>query len=97
MATVSCPCLQAKRDVRRSRTRKKTPPSTTKGNSSPLEMSKMQTLRAFLNERLAAVAEEIFGAVEKTIAEYKEEECSKDLEISRLRMQLRLLKSGGFE
>ncbi|XP_047454864.1 zinc finger protein 205-like [Mugil cephalus] len=57
-------------------------------------MSKMQSLKAFLNERLTAAAEEIFGAVEKTIVEYKEEiSRSKDLEIGRLRMQLRLLKS----
>ncbi|XP_042345342.1 zinc finger and SCAN domain-containing protein 12-like [Plectropomus leopardus] len=54
----------------------------------------MQSLRAFLSERLTAAAEEIFGAVERTIAEYKEEICrSKDLEISRLKMQLKLLKS----
>ncbi|XP_039660830.1 zinc finger protein 391-like [Perca fluviatilis] len=54
----------------------------------------MQSLKAFLIERLTAAAEEIFGAVEKTIAEYKEEVSrSKDLEISRLRMQLKLLKS----
>lgn len=59
---------------------------------------KMQSLKAFLSERLTAAAEEIFGAVEKTIAEYKEEiSRSKDLEISRLRMQLKLLKSGWFE
>ncbi|XP_010882063.2 zinc finger and SCAN domain-containing protein 21-like [Esox lucius] len=32
-------------------------------------MSKIQWLRVFLNERLIAAAEEIFGAVEKTIAE----------------------------
>ncbi|XP_070692121.1 adult enhancer factor 1-like [Pempheris klunzingeri] len=54
----------------------------------------MQSLKAFLSERLTAAAEEIFGAVEKTIAEYKEEiSRSKDFEISRLRMQLKLLKS----
>ncbi|XP_045901497.1 zinc finger protein 568-like [Micropterus dolomieu] len=54
----------------------------------------MLSLKAFLSERLAAAAEEIFGAVEKTIAEYKEEiSRSKDVEISRLRMQLKLLKS----
>lgn len=54
----------------------------------------MLSLRAFLNDRLMAAADEIFGAVEKTIAEYKEEIFrSKDLEISRLRMQLKLLKS----
>lgn len=57
----------------------------------------MHSLRVFLNERLAAAAEEILGAVEKTIIEYREEICrSKDLEISRLRMQLKLLKSGWF-
>lgn len=57
----------------------------------------MHSLRVFLNERLTAAAEEIFGAVEKTIAEYKEEiSRSKDLEISRLRMQLKLLKPGWF-
>ncbi|XP_027145537.1 zinc finger protein 436-like [Larimichthys crocea] len=54
----------------------------------------MHSLKAFLSERLTAAAEEIFGAVEKTLAEYKEEiSRSKDLEISRLRMQLKLLKS----
>ncbi|XP_028984908.1 zinc finger protein 583-like [Betta splendens] len=54
----------------------------------------MHSLKAFLDERLAAAAEEIFGAVEKTIAEYKEEiSRSKDLEITRLRLQLKLLKS----
>ncbi|KAM3613740.1 uncharacterized protein V6R79_004571 [Siganus canaliculatus] len=54
----------------------------------------MHSLKAFLNERLAAAAEEIFGAVEKTIVEYTEEiSRSKDLEISRLKMQLKLLKS----
>ncbi|XP_041704555.1 zinc finger protein 568 [Coregonus clupeaformis] len=36
-------------------------------------MSKIQLLRVFLNERLTAAAEEIFGVVEKTIAEYQEE------------------------
>lgn len=57
----------------------------------------MHSLKAFLNERLTAAAEEIFEAVEKTIAGYKEEiSRSKDLEISRLRMQLKLLKSGRF-
>lgn len=57
-------------------------------------MSRMHSLKAFLSERLMVAAEEIFGAVEKTIAEYKEELCrSKDLEISRLRLELKLLKS----
>ena len=58
----------------------------------------MQSLRVFLNARLTAAAEEIFGAVEKTISDYKDEICrSKDLEISRLRMQIKILKSGRFE
>uniref|UniRef100_A0A4W5N980 C2H2-type domain-containing protein n=1 Tax=Hucho hucho TaxID=62062 RepID=A0A4W5N980_9TELE len=36
-------------------------------------MSKLQLLRVFLNERLSAAAVEIFGAVEKTVVEYQEE------------------------
>eukprot|EP00063_Salmo_salar_P050460 XP_014025295.1 PREDICTED: uncharacterized protein LOC106584461 isoform X3 [Salmo salar] len=36
-------------------------------------MFKIQLLRVFLNERLTAAAEEIFGVVEKTVAEYQEE------------------------
>ncbi|XP_071005257.1 zinc finger and SCAN domain-containing protein 21-like [Oncorhynchus clarkii lewisi] len=36
-------------------------------------MFKIQLLRVFLNDRLTAAAEEIFGVVEKTIAEYQEE------------------------
>lgn len=57
----------------------------------------MLPLRVFLNERLSAVAEEILGAVEKTIAVYQEEILrSKDLEIRQLRMQLKLLRSGIF-
>uniref|UniRef100_A0A4W5QWS1 C2H2-type domain-containing protein n=1 Tax=Hucho hucho TaxID=62062 RepID=A0A4W5QWS1_9TELE len=36
-------------------------------------MSTLQMLRVFLNERLTAAAVEIFGAVEKTVAEYQEE------------------------
>ena len=58
----------------------------------------MLSLKVFLNDRLTAAAEEIFGAVEKTIEEYKEDILrSKDLEINRLRLQLKLLKSGQFE
>ncbi|XP_041649858.1 zinc finger protein 3 homolog [Cheilinus undulatus] len=54
----------------------------------------MLSLRAFLTDRLMVAAEEIFEVVERTIAEYKEEIFrSKDLEISHLRMQLKLLKS----
>ncbi|KAL0985093.1 hypothetical protein UPYG_G00152820 [Umbra pygmaea] len=36
-------------------------------------MSKIELLREFLNQKLAAAAEEIFGVVEKTIAEYQVE------------------------
>ncbi|KAI3361161.1 hypothetical protein L3Q82_013352, partial [Scortum barcoo] len=91
-ASLSCPCLQAKRDVQGpART---TSPTATESCESPLLVCRMQSLKAFLSDRLTAAAEEIFGAVEKTIAEYKEEiSRSKDLEISRLRMQLKLLKS----
>ncbi|XP_024290096.2 endothelial zinc finger protein induced by tumor necrosis factor alpha isoform X9 [Oncorhynchus tshawytscha] len=36
-------------------------------------MSKQQLFRVFLNERLTAAAVDIFGAVEKTVVEYQEE------------------------
>ncbi|XP_049415786.1 zinc finger and SCAN domain-containing protein 2-like [Epinephelus fuscoguttatus] len=36
-------------------------------------MSSVQYLRGFINERLTAAAEEIFGVIEKTIVEYEEE------------------------
>jgi hypothetical protein len=36
-------------------------------------MYQLQLLRVFLNERLTAAAVEIFGAVEKTVVEYQEE------------------------
>ncbi|XP_038843881.1 zinc finger protein 250-like [Salvelinus namaycush] len=36
-------------------------------------MSKLQLFRVFLNERLTTAAVEIFGAVEKTVVEYQEE------------------------
>ncbi|KAJ7997898.1 hypothetical protein DPEC_G00216940 [Dallia pectoralis] len=36
-------------------------------------MAKIQLLRVFLSERLTAVAEEIFGVVEKTVSEYQDE------------------------
>ncbi|XP_041810705.1 zinc finger protein 184-like [Chelmon rostratus] len=38
-------------------------------------MSKVQTLRAFVKQRLTAAAEEIFEQFERTIAEYEEEVC----------------------
>ncbi|XP_014062776.2 gastrula zinc finger protein XlCGF57.1-like [Salmo salar] len=44
-------------------------------------MSKLEFLRVFLNERLTAAAVEIFGAVEKTVVGYQEEN-------DRLRRQL---------
>ncbi|KAK6326707.1 hypothetical protein J4Q44_G00023520 [Coregonus suidteri] len=44
-------------------------------------MSKIELLRVFLNQRLIMAAEEIFGVVEETIAEYQEEN-------SRLRSML---------
>ena len=36
-------------------------------------MSSAECLREFVNERLSAAAEEIFGAFKKTIFEYEEE------------------------
>ncbi|KAK6291739.1 hypothetical protein J4Q44_G00375240 [Coregonus suidteri] len=51
---------------------------------SPLKTSKLQSFRVFLNERLTAFAAvEIFGAVEKTVVEYQEEN-------DRLRRLLRI-------
>ncbi|KAK6291741.1 hypothetical protein J4Q44_G00375260 [Coregonus suidteri] len=46
-------------------------------------MSKLQLLRVFLNDRLTAAAVEIFGAVEKTVVVYQEEN-------DRLRRLLRI-------
>ncbi|XP_071391823.1 zinc finger protein 383-like [Centroberyx affinis] len=43
-------------------------------------MSKIELLRAFVNERLKAAAEEICGAVEKTIEEYEESFISREQE-----------------
>lgn len=54
-------------------------------------MSKMQLLQDYLNERLTAVAVEIFGAVENTIAEYQEEISRSKEEIDRLRKLLDLV------
>ncbi|XP_064823910.1 zinc finger protein 892-like [Oncorhynchus masou masou] len=54
-------------------------------------MSKMQLLQDYLNERLTAVAVEIFGAVENTIAEYQEEISRSNEEIERLRRLLDLV------
>ncbi|CAB1351730.1 unnamed protein product, partial [Coregonus sp. 'balchen'] len=46
-------------------------------------MSKLQSFSVFLDERLTAAALEIFGAVEKTVVEYQEEN-------DRLRRMLRI-------
>ncbi|XP_054874329.1 zinc finger protein 180-like isoform X1 [Amphiprion ocellaris] len=48
-------------------------------------MSPPLLLRAFVNERLTAAAEEIFQVFEKTIAKYEEEASSSKQEIERLR------------
>ncbi|XP_038871349.1 zinc finger protein 79-like [Salvelinus namaycush] len=54
-------------------------------------MSKMQLLQVYLNERLTAVAVEIFGAVENTIGEYQEEISRSNEEIERLRRLMDLV------
>lgn len=36
-------------------------------------MSRLQTLKVFVSQRLAAAVDEIFGHFEKTISEYEEE------------------------
>ncbi|XP_071761409.2 uncharacterized protein LOC139916437 [Centroberyx gerrardi] len=59
-------------------------------------MSGTQLLRLLVNERLAAAAEEIFGLVEKTIAEYQDEVVRSKREIIQLKQeihQLGVLKS----
>ncbi|KAL0965138.1 hypothetical protein UPYG_G00277300 [Umbra pygmaea] len=54
-------------------------------------MSQIQLLRVFLNQRLTAAAEEIFGAVEQTIAVYQEECCRTKKENDRLQKLLDLV------
>ncbi|XP_038836157.1 zinc finger protein 239-like [Salvelinus namaycush] len=51
-------------------------------------MSKLQLLNVFVTERLSAAAVEIFGVVEKTIAEYQEEVFRSAEENERLRRLL---------
>ncbi|XP_033465402.2 uncharacterized protein LOC117245905 [Epinephelus lanceolatus] len=51
-------------------------------------MSKVQMLRALVKQRLTAAAEEIFGLVERTIAEYEEELCRSKEENERQRKLL---------
>ncbi|XP_045553865.1 zinc finger protein 569-like [Salmo salar] len=50
-------------------------------------MSKLQLLNVFVTERLSAAAVDIFGAVEKTIAEYREEIFRSAEENERLRRE----------
>ncbi|XP_071336099.1 zinc finger protein 180-like [Trachinotus anak] len=60
-------------------------------------MSGTQLLRAQVSERLAAAAEEIFGLLEKTIAEYQDEVVRSKREIIRLHQQIQqlsVLKAG---
>ncbi|XP_070772583.1 zinc finger protein 235-like [Enoplosus armatus] len=54
-------------------------------------MSGTQLLRLLVNERLAAAAEEIFGLVEKTIAEYQDEAVRSKREVNQLKKQLEQL------
>ncbi|CAB1341344.1 unnamed protein product [Coregonus sp. 'balchen'] len=51
-------------------------------------MAKISLLRVLLNERLTAAADEIFGAVEKTVAEYQEEITRSKEENEKLRKLL---------
>ncbi|XP_045914751.1 uncharacterized protein LOC123976543 isoform X3 [Micropterus dolomieu] len=51
-------------------------------------MSKIQMLRGFINQRLTAAAEEIFGLFERTISEYEEELCRSKEENQRHRKLL---------
>ncbi|TDH10084.1 hypothetical protein EPR50_G00071370 [Perca flavescens] len=48
-------------------------------------MCKVQMLRALVEQRLTAAAEEIFGLFERTIAEYEEELCRSKEENERQR------------
>ncbi|XP_021446474.2 zinc finger protein 37 homolog isoform X3 [Oncorhynchus mykiss] len=54
-------------------------------------MSKIELLRVFLNQRLIAAADEIFGVVEETIAEYQEEVSRTKEENRRLLITLDIL------
>ena len=65
-------------------------------------MSQINTLKLFVNERLAAAAEEIFGMMEKTFTEHQVEisRLSKELDYQRrildiaLKPQLKLYRTG---
>ncbi|GLD69616.1 zinc finger protein 568-like protein [Lates japonicus] len=54
-------------------------------------MSGTQLLRVLVNERLAAAAEEIFGLVEKTLAEYQDEVVRSKREIIQLKQEIEQL------
>nr|XP_046179429.1 uncharacterized protein LOC124010800 isoform X2 [Oncorhynchus gorbuscha] len=54
-------------------------------------MSKLQLLNVFVTERLSAAAVEIFGAVEKTVAEYREEIFRSAEENERLRREMDMI------
>ncbi|XP_024260305.1 zinc finger protein 566 [Oncorhynchus tshawytscha] len=54
-------------------------------------MSKLQLLNVFVTERLSAAAVEIFGAVEKTIAGYREEIFRSAEENERLRREMDMI------
>jgi hypothetical protein len=54
-------------------------------------MSKLQLLNVFVTERLSAAAVEIFGAVEKIIAEHQEEIFRSAKENERLRREMDMI------
>lgn len=59
------------------------------------EMSRADTLRGFVTERLSAAAREILAAVGTIVAAYEEEASGFKLEISRQRRQLERLQPQG--
>ena len=62
-----------------------------------VKMSKVQTLRVFMKQRLTAAAEEIFELFERTIAEYEEELCrQRKLLDAVLQPQVQLHRTGRF-
>ncbi|XP_029597334.1 uncharacterized protein LOC115179753 isoform X2 [Salmo trutta] len=54
-------------------------------------MSKLQLLNVFVTERLSAAAVEIFGVVQKTLAEYQEEIFRSAEENDRLRREMDMI------
>lgn len=49
----------------------------------PLEMSKIEQMKAFVNQRLTAAADEIFGAFENIMKDYEVEDLRSKREIER--------------